>query len=52
VLDWRGPPIVVLPWFGLVSGRPPRLENEQEVSAFEFTRQLAYRHRVEAETYA
>jgi 4-carboxymuconolactone decarboxylase len=36
----------------LVSGRPPQLENAQEATAHEFTRQLAYRHRVNAETYA
>jgi 4-carboxymuconolactone decarboxylase len=36
----------------LVSGRPPQLQNAQEATAYEFTRQLTYGHRVEAETYA
>jgi 4-carboxymuconolactone decarboxylase len=36
----------------LVAGRTPDFSNEQEASAFEFTRQLVGTHRVDAETYA
>jgi 4-carboxymuconolactone decarboxylase len=36
----------------LVSRRPPDLEDEQEASAYEFTRQLAHEHRIDSETYA
>jgi 4-carboxymuconolactone decarboxylase len=36
----------------LVSRRPPDLQDEQEASAYEFTRQLADEHRIESETYA
>jgi 4-carboxymuconolactone decarboxylase len=36
----------------LVSGRPPDFRNEQEASAYEFTRQLVHDHRIEPETYA
>jgi 4-carboxymuconolactone decarboxylase len=35
----------------LVSRRPPELEDEQEASAYEFTRQLTYERRVDSETY-
>jgi hypothetical protein len=31
---------------------PPDFRNEQEASAYEFTRQLTVAHRVDAETYA
>jgi 4-carboxymuconolactone decarboxylase len=36
----------------LVSGRRPELEDEQEASAYEFTRQLAHEHRIDSEAYA
>jgi 4-carboxymuconolactone decarboxylase len=36
----------------LLAGRPPDFRNEQEASAYEFTRQLIGRHRVDTETYA
>jgi 4-carboxymuconolactone decarboxylase len=36
----------------LVAGRRPELEDEQEASAYEFTRQLAYEHRIDPEAYA
>jgi 4-carboxymuconolactone decarboxylase len=36
----------------LLTGRPPDFQNEQEESAYEFTRQLIGAHRVDAETYA
>jgi 4-carboxymuconolactone decarboxylase len=36
----------------LVSGRRPELEDEQEASAYEFTRQLAHEHRIDSGAYA
>jgi 4-carboxymuconolactone decarboxylase len=36
----------------LASGRRPELGDEQEASAYEFTRQLAHEHRIDSEAYA
>jgi 4-carboxymuconolactone decarboxylase len=36
----------------LVSRQPPDLQDEQEASAYEFTRQLMDEHRIDTETYA
>jgi 4-carboxymuconolactone decarboxylase len=36
----------------LLRGQPPDLRNEQDETAYEFTRELVHDHRVEPETYA
>jgi 4-carboxymuconolactone decarboxylase len=36
----------------LASRRPPHLRDEREASAYEFTRQLTYEHRIDSGTYA
>jgi 4-carboxymuconolactone decarboxylase len=36
---------------GLIGGQPPDLPNQEEASAYEFTRQLVEEHRVDSRTY-